>query len=214
MCEDGQLIRCLFTLLGVCVEFPEFQCYTWGLNRNVLSAGNIQCQPTCHCIEPFSLSVQMTCYQAAEITIQSYYSNANDELSLQPSFPFSCWADCSAAGLLSPVSHCNSSLLPLSVWPFPFCTAFSFNPCLLEFYSICYFLVRWNIMTVLMIQQSFVYLPVSHSGASDHSNFARLDLFSKGRAEKSQCTLTDFPRYLLYSHLVLLKLLNLSWFQV
>lgn len=89
--------------------------------ENVVPAGNIQCWPVCWCTEPISLSVRMTRYQPAEITIQSHYSNANDELSLW-GFSFSSFSASRVSAALpvhsftclTVTAHCFLCLLALS----------------------------------------------------------------------------------------------------
>lgn len=127
--------------ITVCVECSKFQCCTWSLNGNVMSAGNSQCWPVSSLlVSPSGWHViRLLKLPSSPAILMQMMSSPSSALSFS-----AAWL--SAAPPVS--SHLSHTV-----------TSSSFNSCLFEFYSLSYFLVRWNIMVVLMIQQSFVYLP-------------------------------------------------------
>lgn len=138
-----------------------------------LPAGDSRC--LC-CIGSIRLSVRLTCYQAAEITIQAWYSHANYEFSLQACIKQSiCYLSLFCSFQLPVYLF---AFLSVSYWKqltsSSACPAFSILPDS-SFYSCLSVPVRWNIGALLMIQQPFLYFihpSVPYSEATVQSGLA------------------------------------------
>lgn len=151
-------------------------------------------QETSGVFGPIRISVRLTCYQAAEITIQSCYSHANYELSLQAYIKQpACY-----------LSHCKGSPLPLPARPLAFSltlhfTAVSLGACCCPS-SVP---VRWNICALLMTQQPFLYLSIHlflvvklQSRADSRQAWFPFN----SKAEGELCSLTGSHPHLLQPH--------------
>lgn len=154
--------------------------------------------PASCCVGPNRLSVCQTCYQAAEITAQASYSNANYELSLWTYIKTGCQFPSFA--VRARLLLCLSGL-------FPFCLTPHFAPASLGAWSCLSSVpVRWNIGALLMIPRSFLYLSI-HLFLPAKPLYRVVPCqgwFPLNSAAEELCSLTDSHPHLLHSLPVLL----------